>query len=319
MSKNVNGWMCLARNLRVAGIFWFAAVCAVPAVAQVEPPAQTESPAVSAKPPAAKVEVDRAQIEKRLEAVDTLLERSSAARQIEANGDVRALEKRARARAIRRQALEAFQAGEYPKASQLLSEASMQMFEAVRLAAPEQLTAEKMRRDFESRLQSVKSLLAAQKRISVEKTDVPGSAEASRTIEKLLQEAGDLAAAGKLEQGRSVLDQAYLAAKAAISSMRSGDTLVRSLNFATKEDEYHYEIDRNDTHQMLIKILLEEKRNVQGMEQMLKGLIDKAVQLRGEAEAAAARRDYADAIRLLEESTRQLVRAIRGAGIYIPG
>ena len=45
--------------------------------------------------------------------------------------------------------------------------------------------------------------------------------------------------------------------------MRSGDTLVRSLNFASKEEEYRYEIDRNDTHQMLIKVLVEISQKIE--------------------------------------------------------
>jgi len=101
--------------------------------------------------------------------------------------------------------------------------------------------------------------------------------------------------------------------------VRQGDTLVRSLNFASKEEEYVYELDRNDTHQMLIKVLLDEKRGSGSIDGMLKGYVDKAQALRGQAQSAAQRKDWTDGIRLLEESTAELVRAIRNAGIYIPG
>jgi hypothetical protein len=33
----------------------------------------------------------------------------------------------------------------------------------------------------------------------------------------------------------------------------------------------------------------------------------------------ATKKDYEAGIQLLEESTKELVRAIRGAGVYIPG
>ena len=109
-------------------------------------------------------------------------------------------------------------------------------------------------------------------------------------------------------------------AKAAISSLRSGDTLVRSLNFATKAEEYHYEIDRNDTHLMLIKVLVDEKRatNPQ-LDQQVQKYLNKSQELRAGAETAAAKKDYEQAVKLLEESTTELVRAIRNAGVYIPG
>jgi hypothetical protein len=94
---------------------------------------------------------------------------------------------------------------------------------------------------------------------------------------------------------------------------------VRSLNFANKEEEYNYEIDRNDTHQMLIKVLLEGRRDMPGVESMVSGRVERARQVRTQAEQAAARGDHAAGIKLLEESTGELVKAIRSAGVYIPG
>lgn len=272
------------------------------------------APAQQAAPPP-RVEVDRAQLEKRLEAVATLLEKSSAARQVEASGDVRALEKRNRARQIYREAREAFQADDLHKASQLLPGASVQMFEAVRLAAPEQVTEPKLRADFDARMESVKSLLAAYRRISAEKPGAAGGGETIRSIEKLIADAVGLARGNEFARGRAALDQAYLVARAAISSVRSGDTLVRSLHFASVQEEYHYEIDRNDTHQMLIQVLLQQKRDAPAV----KGFVEKAKELRARAESTASGGDFRVAIKLLEQSTQELVRAIRGAGIYIPG
>ena len=279
-----------------------ALCCAAPAAAQQA----AEAP---------KMQVDRAALEKRLAAVATLVESSSGARQIETSGDARAIEKRKEARDVHRQAEQAFRAGDYAKASQLLPQASVLMFEAVRLAAPEQVTGQKARSDFDARLESVKALLAAQKRISAEKSAPQGSAEATQTIERLVGEAQQHAAANDLTRARAALDQAYLLARAAIGSMRAGDTLVRSLNFASKEEEYRYEVDRNDTHQMLIQVLLKEK----SASAAVQGFVTKARELRTEAESVSGRGDWAGGIRLIEDSTRELVRAIRSAGIYIPG
>ena len=262
---------------------------------------------------APKMEVDRASLEKRLAAVATLVESSSAAKQIEASGDARAIEKRNAARSIHKQALQAFQAGDLAKSSQLLPQASVLMFEGVRYAAPEQVTGAKERADFDARMESVKSLLAAQKRIGAEKA-APGSAETTQTLERLIAEANGLAAKD-LPKARATLEQAYLIARASIGSMRSGDTLVRTLNFASKEEEYRYEVDRNDTHQMLIQLLLKEKSGTAGVQDV----VTKARTLRRDAETAATRGDHNGGIRLLEESTRELVRAIRAAGVYIPG
>jgi len=259
--------------------------------------------------------VDRVRLEQRLAAVETLLERSSAARQVEANGNATVRQKHDKAREIHRQARAAFQAGQYARASALLPEASVQMFEAVRLAAPGEVTAPKARIDFTARLESVNSLHAAFRRVAAEKPGAAGVAETSRDIDDLIRDAQRLSGDGKLDEGRVALERAYLLARAAVSSLRGGDTLVRSLHFASKEEEYRYEVDRNDTHQMLIKVLLDGKSRTAAQQTMM----TKALQLRAQADASAAGADHAGAVKLLEESTRELIRAIRSAGVFIPG
>jgi tetratricopeptide (TPR) repeat protein len=261
---------------------------------------------------------DRAQVERRLQSVGTLIETSSAARQIDASADPQALEKRSEARALHRRAAEAAAAGDLVAASQLLDEAARAMVSGARLANPEQVTEEKRRRDFEARAESVKALLAAQSRIVREKGGGREAQEATRSIEAQLAQAQRLAQAGRLDEARPLLDRAYLTAKVSIESLRRGDTLVRTLHFASKREEYDYELDRNDTHRMLVRVLLPDRpgADAQGP---VKAAVEAAARLRAEAEQLAARGDYEGAIAKLEESTRALVRGIRAAGVYIPG
>lgn len=260
--------------------------------------------------------VDRDALSFNLESVGKLLDTSSAARQVEASKSPEAWQKRDKARETYKSAQTAFAAGELAKAAQLLTEVRAQFFEAVRLAAPEEVTAKKYENDYRMRLESVNALLGAYKRVASEKgSSVKGVNETVAQIEKSVAEGARLAQTGKYKEGRAELDRAYLVAKAGVSGLRSGDTLVRSLNFASKEEEYHYEIDRNNTHQMLIEVLVSEKRG----DAMVQGFVAKAKELRTQAEAAVQAKDYATGVKLLEDSTAELVRAIRSAGIYIPG
>ena len=265
--------------------------------------------------------IDRDQLNFNMESVGKLLESSSAARQIESSKAPEALARRDKAREIYKQARASLNAGDLTKASAQLTEVRSAFFEAVRLAAPEEVTAKKLEGDYRARLDSVNALLAAYKRVASEKGSASKTVnETVGQIEKSVAEAARLAQGSKFKEGRLELDRAYLVAKAGISSLRSGDTLVRSLNFASKEEEYHYEIDRNDTHQMLIKVLVEEKRATNPMlDQQVQGFTTKSRELRLAAEAAAAKRDHQHAIKLLEESTAELVKAIRNASVYIPG
>jgi len=282
--------------------------------------ALANSPAAQAQGSAATrlhaVKLDRSALTSELESVSKLIETSSAARQIESDKSPEALAKRDQARASYKAAQAALAADDLPKASALLNEVRSLFFEAVRASAPEEVMAKKLEVDYKARLDSVNALLAAYQRVASEKESAPkGVRETVTVIDKGVTEAGKQAKLGKYREARLELDRVYLIAKAGISSLRSGDTLVRSLKFSSKEEEYTYEIDRNDTHQMLLQVLAGEKKS----DSMVNKFLETAKELRARAEVAAKSRDHAAAIKLLEESTSELVRAIRSAGIYIPG
>lgn len=251
--------------------------------------------------------------------VRRLVETSSAARRIEASGNQEALAQRQEARGLFGRAEAALKAGKETEAGDLLKQVTRLMFQAVRLAGAGQVAENKKRRDYEGRKQSLGVLLTALRRIGTEKGEKAKVEAVARGAEARLSEAEGLARQGRWEQGHGLLDRAYEAVKLEIEALRSGDTLVRSLHFESAEQEYHYEVDRNDTHKMLVKVLVEEKNPGPGTMKMVSRFVDKAGRLRREAEDQAGRGDYPAAIRSLEASTKELVRAIRGAGIYIPG
>jgi hypothetical protein len=259
--------------------------------------------------------VDKAQLTFNIESVGKLIEGSSAARQIESSKAPEALQRRDKARDLHRAAKQALDQEQLDKAAALLAEARAVFFDAVRFAAPEEVTAKKLENDYLLRLESVQALLGAYKRVSGEKS-AKGLAETVSQIEKSIAASSDLAKARKFADAKTEIDRGYLVAKAGLTTLRSGDTLVRSLNFASKEEEYHYEIDRNNTHQMLIKVLVDDKK---ASGDMIQSYLSKGQALRVKADEAASRKAYDDAVKLLEEATTELVRAIRNAGIYIPG
>ncbi|MFO1327734.1 MAG: hypothetical protein U1F56_10285 [Rubrivivax sp.] len=263
---------------------------------------------------------DRAGLERRLQSVSTLIEGSSAAGQIESSGVPAARERRDKARALQRDAAAALAAGDLAGAARLLDQATREMMDGARLARPDQVKGEKDKRDFESRLESARALLGAQQRIVQEKSAGADAQQATRQIEADLEQARALAAQGRWSDGRVLLDKAYLTARVSIESMRRGDTLVRSLAFASAREEFDYEVDRNDTHRMLINVLLADRKDASGaMPPAMRPFIERAEALRRDADAAGRSGDHAAGIKSLEASTGELVRAIRAGGIYIPG
>jgi HEPN domain-containing protein len=255
----------------------------------------------------------------RLDSVRRLLTVSSAARQIETEGNDEARRIHAGAKETYDQAKTAFEAGDLAGASDLLDQASNMMFSAVRATRSEAPVDDHDRQAYTNRKRSTEALLEAYQRVAREKGD-PQAERTRAEVLNIFAEAERLAQAGHYRDGRVELDKAYLLVKSGIAALRGGDTLVRSLDFASKEEEYHYELDRNDTHKMLVSMLVTEKvmENPE-LGKRIEPFLRKAERLRGEADSAASGRDYEEAVRLLEQSTSEFIKAIRNAGVYIPG
>ncbi|ROR32859.1 hypothetical protein [Inmirania thermothiophila] len=275
--------------------------------------------AASTAAPRAADTTPEAQLKARAAQVERLLERSSGAQRVEGSGNPQAHELHEQARATYREAMQALEAGDYGGANKLFSEATRTMFQAIRHADSGALLAEKQRRDYEARHKSVEALLEAHDRVAEEKKVGKAAREVHDEVARLVGEADATFRAGRLEEARALLDRAYITTKMAIQRMREGDTLTRSLNFATKEDEYKYELDRNDSHKMLVNLLLQEKKDNPYTAQMVARFSAQAEALRREAEEQAAAGDFEAAVKSLEESTKRYIRAIRSAGIFIPG
>jgi len=255
----------------------------------------------------------------RFASVEKLLTESSAAMQIQASSSPEALAGRDAALAHFDKARAAEQAGDLETANAELSVATRKMMQAVSLAGQSGRVQDKKVRDFHNREESINALLDAHSRVMQENGKAAEAKELENQVQSNLTEANRLIELGKVDEGRQLLDETYVATKAAVDQIRDGETLVRSLNFASKEEEYHYELDRNDTHLMLVQVLLDEKMKDERIRKQVRPFLDEAGDLRKRAEKEAVKGNYEDAVTTLEESTRQVARAIRMAGIFIPG
>ena len=255
----------------------------------------------------------------RLEYVERLLTVSSAAQKVEASGNAEALELKAQATSRFDDARRSHENGDTDAAQQELRDAIRLMTAAVQKSHGDVAVSSKEANDFARRRESIEALAAAHDRIAAEKGEKKNNRALQEQVSQQLSAADALMDEGKPDEARVVLDETYESLKVSLEGLRGGDTLVRELKFETKADEYAYELDRNDTHQMLIKVLLAEKLENSPMRASAEKYIEKAGGLRTEAEEAAGRERFEEAIELLEQSTKELIRAIRSAGVYIPG
>ena len=255
----------------------------------------------------------------RLVYVERLLTESSAAKKVDASGKADAIQMKADAQAHFDKAKSLVDSGDGEAAEAELREAIRLMTTAARAASGDTKVSKKQTDDYGSRKESVTALAKAHDRIAKEKGMNKENTALQQKVAADLAASDELLAAGKGDEARAMLDATYESVKTSLESLRGGDTLVRELNFETPEDEYHYELDRNDTHRMLVDVLLAEKMQASPMRKTADGFIAKAGELREKAEQAAGKKKFEEAIQLLEESTKEFIRAIRSAGVYIPG
>lgn len=255
-------------------------------------------------------------VESKLYFLNKLIETSSGAVKVEHSQNEEALQLREEARSLYEQAKGADKPEDF---SGFIEEGTKKMFSAIRAASNKKGVSAKKTRDYELRKKSIDALLEAQQRVSTEKKLGQEGVNIKRQVDSLLSQANDYTKNGEVDGAMVMLNRAYDAIKVSLESMRSGDTLIRSFDFANKEEEYHYEIDRNDTHFMLVKVFMGDKELSESVTIKIGNYLDKAKLLRKEAEESAEEGDHVFAIDLLERSTKKVVRAIRSAGIYIPG
>jgi hypothetical protein len=253
---------------------------------------------------------------KRVAMVHTLLYDSSAAKQIMNNGSEPALAKR-------REAIRLYEAaevgGDIEMRRSQLNQAVATMYEAVALVKNGAHGDEKAQRDFNNRKASLDALLAAHERIMDEKGKSQLHTLLLAEIEEDAMMAESLLAEGDVDAARFHLDKAYEVTMLSVEHAREGETLTRELKFDTPRDEYAYELDRNDTHRMLVTVLLKDKLENEATRNRVAGFLEAADRHRETALEHADAGRFEDAISALEQSTAELVKVIRGAGVYIPG
>jgi hypothetical protein len=248
-----------------------------------------------------------------LKVVETLLTKSSAAKRVCASGNAVAVANLQKAE----QLLQAARKAEPQDGLELLSQAKQTLFTALRaISKPSRPQVEA--KEYLKLAKTSRILLEAYGRIRQDKSAGDVNNIESRTRKELAQ-AEAYYQRGKMQLAEQHAASALRLVREAVVGLRSGDTLVRSLHFETPADEYAYESDRNQTHQLLVKLLI-QKQSLAGTDlERVRQFLQKAQQLRQQAEAQASGADYPAAIKTLEKSTQLIIRAIRAAGIYIPG
>lgn len=253
-----------------------------------------------------------------IEFVERLIHGSVASKQILESNNEEARQLREMALEHLEKAREAEKREDSDTVAKELHEAKTAIFKGMQLVG-KNVVAEKKHENYQKKRHSLEAMLEAHHRIAIENGEDAASQEVENFAHSKLDEAQAESEKGNYARALELTDSAYLTVKVSLTKLREGKTLVRSLHFETKADEYQYELDRNNTHNMLINTVLKEKRADPHLGKLMDIPMNQAEKLRHQAEQEAARGEYENAIRSMEQSTSQIIKAIRMGGIFIPG
>lgn len=271
--------------------------------------------AEEARVPASKSIVDQ----KRL-LVENMAFRSVAAKTIAASGDREAIAALDKAKNLIEEAKTSSDGGRYKDADDKLNQALALINDNARRLTLGSVGAERAKVLFERRRHAVETFLNAYKRVSsdpkADSSQMPK--EHAAWIGEKLAEADALAGKGQYADAQAPLEAAYERTRGLIRTMRAGQTLTRSLDFATPEEEYQYELKRNDSLFALLEFAIVEKNPSGRVVERIHQNREKARGVRSGAEAKAKAGDHPGAIAELNSATKVLLQAIRMSGIFVP-
>lgn len=266
-----------------------------------------------------RVPVTAANVDQKAKFVTNLVTNSASIRAIEQSGDADAIQALQTARKLVEEATKESAGGSFGPADAKLNKAIEMVNTTTRRISESTVKGNRAQQLFESRMASVKALLEAFDRVAKEKGVAGRTADRRAGIVQHVSEIEAMAKGGNYEGAVVQLDQAYSAVTTELSALRDGDKLTKELSFSSAEEEYVYELDRNDSHVFLLKLTLSEKPPHPSFAANIETMRVDAEELRKQAEGKAKNKDFAGAIKALGESTDKLIKALRMGGAYIPG
>lgn len=141
--------------------------------------------------------------------------------------------------------------------------------------------------------------------------------ELLRRIDGLSQESSKLLAAGRLGDANKKLAEAYRLAVEEMARLRAGQEVVLSLKFDTPADEYAYERKRFASNGIMVDMMVGEGRAEGDRRRLVDGFVEEGRKFGAQAEAKANAGEYAEAVKLMEQASAQLIRALQAMGLPV--
>lgn len=258
----------------------------------------------------------------KLRFLEQMLGDSPMVRRIEASGNPTAIAYLHAALEHQQSALEQLRVGLTQDAEKSLNDAILNAGRARQLV-PENVNraiAERVR--FARLLTGVESLRTnyerhLRQRGGYVRTAIPEDEQLER-VDALIEDARGLASAERLVEAGRVLENAEHGLLLGLNRVLGSATLRYTERFDNPADEFAHESQRDASYAELVPVAIHEYRPGQDALRTMTRHVERHKTLRGQADEAAARRDWRSALRSIRSATAELQRALAAAGLAVP-
>ena len=258
----------------------------------------------------------RSLLHNKLLLLQSMTEQSAAAQRIEASQHSReAKALLAQAREAHRQAQALLEQEDYAGSEARINEGLRLFSEAARNVADLKRESTKEQQRYQELSERIDSFHQAFARIVKEKGPATLNLLDQTGVDAKRKQASKLYGEQRYREANLELEQVLAKLEHALTKARDQETLVRALEFASAEDEYAYEVERNHSHEMLVRLLLSQENLNPARRAMIDRFMELNSNARVEADTLARQGDHTAALQKLESGTQQLVRALRVAGM----
>ncbi|NJD23793.1 MAG: hypothetical protein FIB06_00135 [Betaproteobacteria bacterium] len=223
-----------------------------------------------------------------------------------------------RSKALLGDARKAAAAGQFDNAAQLLDEAVRGLSrQGGRAGADASLSASAQRKQNDDLREQISTYRGAIRDLEKDARQGAAARKLLVRVDTLTAEGDGLAGEGRAGDAGRKYAEAYKVAVEELSRLRAGQEVVLALKFDTPADEFAYEQRRFASGEVLVASLLQEGRGEGEKRRQIDAWLGEARQIRGEGEALAGRRQYRDAIAMMEKASGVLNRALQLMGVPV--
>lgn len=252
------------------------------------------------------------QLKMKLDYAKTVVFESSSARRIEESDNTDARERLSLAQEKYRRARAAQEAQDFAQAEEFVNEALRLVTSASQMLPNTNEQAAKDKSRFNELLTQLETYSTWHQNSSLVNTHPDDD---QKQIQDQTAKAKELANSGDYTKANELLSNLLGAVVMKTNSSLKDKTSTYDLNFSSPEEEYSYELARNEEFLRLIPIAIAQKQPSEGMKSLMEKFIEKSSKLRLEAERQLEQQQTEAAIESMQKSTEELSRAIKLSGV----